>query len=129
MQNAAARLITRTKRCDHITPVLIDLHWLPMKQCIEYKLLILTFRSLHSLAASYLTDLLMRHHPTGTLRSADAHLLEVPHSKLCTQGDRAFSHAAPRLWNNLPLAMRAADCHNSFKKQLKTLLFKRAFSP
>ncbi|KAI0219460.1 hypothetical protein LSAT2_029013 [Lamellibrachia satsuma] len=64
----------------------------------------------------------------GMLRSADAHLLEVPRSKLCTQGDRAFSHAAPCLWNNLPLAVRTADCHNSFKKQLKTLLFKRAFS-
>ena len=57
-----------------------------------------------------------------------AHLLVVPRSNLSTQGDRAFSHAAPRLWNNLPLAMRITDSQNIFKKQLKTLLFKRAFS-
>ena len=127
VQNAAAFFIIRTKRRNHITPVLIDLHWLPTKQHIEYKLLMLMFRSLHGLGASYLTNLLTRHHPTRTLRSADAHLLEVPRNKLCTQGNRAFSHAAPHLWNNLPLAMHAADCHNSFKKQLKTLLFKHAF--
>lgn len=128
VQNAAARLITKTKKHDHITPALIALHWLPIKQRIEYKLLLLTFRSLHGMSASYLADLLTRHQPTRTLRSADAHLLEVPRSKLCTQGDKAFSRAAPRLWNNLPLAMRATDCLIVFKKQLKTLLFKRAFS-
>ena len=128
VQNAAARLITKTKKHDHITAVLIDLHWLPIKQRIEYKLLLLTFRSLHGLAASYITDLLIRYEPTRALRSADAHLLEVPRCRLRTQGEKAFSSAAPRLWNNLPLAMRATDSPSSFKKQLKTFLFKRAFS-
>ena len=128
VQNAAARLITKTKKHDHITAVLIDLHWLPIKQRIEYKLLLLTFRSLHGLAASYITDLLIRYEPTRALRSADAQLLEVPRCRLRTQGEKAFSSAAPRLWNNLPLAMRATDSLSSFKKQQKTFLFKRAFS-
>ena len=128
VQNSAARLVTKTKRREHITPALIELHWLPVRQRIEYKLLLLTFNSLHGLAAPYLAELLSRHQPTRSLRSADAHLLVVPRSNLSTQGDRAFSHAAPRLWNNLPLAMRITDSQNIFKKQLKTLLFKRAFS-
>ena len=128
VQNAAARLITKTRKHDHITAVLINLHWLPIKQLIEYKLLLLTFRSLHGLVASYLSDLLIRYEPTRALRSADANLLEVPRSRLRTQGERAISSAAPRLWNNLPLAMRATDSLSAFKKQLKTLLFKRAFS-
>ena len=85
-------------------------------------LLLLTFNSLHGLAAPYLAELLSRHQPTRSLRSADAHLLVVPCSNLSTQGDRAFSHAAPRLWNNLPLAMRVTDSQNIFKKQLKTLI-------
>ena len=127
LQNAAARLITKTRKHDHITAVLINVHWLPIKQRIEYKLLLLTFRSLHGLAASYLSDLLIRYEPTRALRSADAHLLEVPRSRLRTQGEKAFSSAAPRLWNNLPLAMRATDSLSAFKKQLKTLLFKRVF--
>ena len=128
VQNSAARLVTKTKRREHITPALIELHWLPVRQRIEYKLLLLTFDSLHGLAAPYLAELLSRHQPTRSLRSADAYLLVVPRSNLSTQGDRAFSHAAPRLWNNLPLAMRTTDSQNIFKKQLKTLLFKRAFS-
>ena len=128
VQNSAARLVTKTKRREHITPALIDLHWLPIRQRIEYKLLLLTFNSLNGLAAPYLAEILSRHQPTRSLRSADAHLLVEPRSNLKTQGDRAFSHAAPRLWNNLPLAMRVTDSQNIFKKRLKTLLFKRAFS-
>ena len=128
VQNAAARLITKTKKHDLITALLIDLHWLPIKQRIEYKLLLLTFRSLHGLAVSYITYLLIRYEPTRALRSADAHLLEVPRCRLRTQGEKAFTIAAPRLWNNLPLAMHATDSLSSFKKQLKTFLFKTAFS-
>ena len=64
VQNAAAWLIIKTKKHDHITAVLIDLHWLPIIQRIEYKLLLLTFRSLHGLAALYITDLLIRYEPT-----------------------------------------------------------------
>ena len=93
VQNAAPRLTTRTKKHDHMTAFLIDLHWLPIKQWIEYKLLLLTFRSLHSLVSAYLTDLLIRYEPTRALRSADAHLLEVPRCRLHTQGETVFSSA------------------------------------
>ena len=77
---------------------------------------------------SYHWRCLIRYEPTRALHSADAHLLEVPRSRLRTQGEKAFSSAAPRLWNNLPLAMRATDSLSAFKKQLKTLLFRRTFS-
>ena len=115
VQNSAARLVTNTKRREYTTPVLIELHWLLVRQRIEYKLLLLTFNSLHDLAAPDVAELLSRHQSTRSLRSTDAHLLVVPRSNLCTQGDR--SHAAPRLWNNLPLAMRETDSQNIFKKQ------------
>ena len=61
VQNSAARLVTKTKRRQHITPVLIELHWLPVRHRIEYKLLLLTFNSLHGLAAPYLGELLVRY--------------------------------------------------------------------
>ena len=80
-------LMTITKKHDHTTPVLINLHWLPMKQRIECKLLMLMFRSLHGLPASYLPDLLIRHQPAHTLRSADSYRLDVSRSRLCTQDD------------------------------------------
>ena len=50
IHNSAARIITRTKSSDHITPILIRLHWLPVKYWIDFKTLLLTFKALHNLA-------------------------------------------------------------------------------
>ena len=54
VQNAAARVLTRTKKREHITPVLASLHWLPVKSRIEFKILLLTFKALNNMAPSYL---------------------------------------------------------------------------
>ena len=56
VQNSAARLVTKTKRTEHITPILQDLHWLPVKERITYKLLLLTYKSINNMAPQYLTD-------------------------------------------------------------------------
>lgn len=128
VQNAAARLLTGTRRRDHITPVLSSLHWLPVVFRIQFKMLLLVFKSLHNLAPSYLTDLLILHTPGRALRSADQLLLDCPRSRLKTRGDRAFSVAGPKLWNSLPLNIRAANSVDSFKSLLKTHLFALAFN-
>ena len=128
VQNSAARLLTRTRSRDHITPVLRQLHWLPIQQRIHFKILLNTYKALHNLAPSYLTDLLLRHSPTRRLRSADHNLLTpITKTKYRTVGDRAFAIAAPTLWNSLPLSIRNSDSLTSFKSQLKTHLFKIAF--
>ena len=107
IQNSAARLLTHTRIREHITPVLIKLHWLPIPQRIQYKILLMTYKALHNLAPSYLTDLLHRHTPTRSLRSATANLLSLPiRTNLKSWGDRAFSVAAPILWNSLPQSIR-----------------------
>ncbi|KAF7688167.1 hypothetical protein HF521_014173 [Silurus meridionalis] len=49
VQNAAARVLTRSRKYDHITPVLISLHWLPIKSRIDYKILLLTIK--HSMVS------------------------------------------------------------------------------
>ena len=53
IQNAAARILTRTRRFEHISPVLASLHWLPVTFLIHYKILLLTFKALHGLAPLY----------------------------------------------------------------------------
>ena len=58
VQNSAARIITRTKKYDHIKPVLKQLHWLPVNQRINYKILLLTYKALNGQAPSYITELL-----------------------------------------------------------------------
>ena len=118
-------MLTRTKPWQHITPTLKRLHWLPVKYRIDYKLLLLTYKALHALAPQYLSDLLENYTPARTLRSSDLGLLTVPRAKKL--GDRAFSVAAPTLWNALPLGIRQAQTLASFKSALKTHLFVQAF--
>ena len=114
---------TRTR--DHVTPVLMNLHWLPVEQRIQYKLLIQVYKALNGLAPEYITDLLQAYFPTRTLRSTGAHLLLEP--KTTTRwGARAFRKAAPVLWNTLPTTIRTAASLASFKIGLKTYLFKAA---
>ena len=59
VQNAAARLLTSTRKYDHITPVLRELHWLPVKYRIQFKILLLTFKAIHGMAPDYISRLLM----------------------------------------------------------------------
>lgn len=75
IQNSAARLLTHTKRSAHITPILKDLHWLPVVHRIKFKVLLLTFKSLHGLAPPYLCNMLVPYTPTRSLRSSDSSLL------------------------------------------------------
>jgi hypothetical protein len=128
VQNTAARVLTRSKLSDHITPVLHSLHWLPVKQRVEYKLLVLTYRSLNGLAPTYLTELLHSYQPSHNLRSQDRLLLTAPKSHLKTYGDRSFASAAPSLWNPLPYDLKSADSLEAFKCGLKTYLFKSAYA-
>ena len=123
VQNNAARILTRTKKYDHITPVLKNLHWLTMRKRIEFKVLILAYKCLNNLAPPYLMELLEVYEPSRTLRSGDQFNLRVPKSSLKTYGDRAFSHAAPVLWNDLPLAIKTASSLDLFKSKLKHHMF------
>ena len=128
IQNAAARILTRTPKHDHITPVLKSLHWLPITYRIEFKINIITFKALHGLAPVYISDLITQK-PTAdrSMRSDDKHLLVVPFTRTKTYGDRSFSHCSPALWNVLPVYMKCCDNFTQFKSFLKTHLFEKAF--
>ena len=123
IQNSLARVIyPSTRRSDHISPVLRDLHWLPVKERIIFKIAVLTFKSLHGLAPPYLADLLTHYTPPRSLRSANKLLLLVP-SINSAAGRRSFSFAAPTVWNSLPFHLRSCDSLSVFCSQLKTHLF------
>ena len=126
IQNAAARLVSLTRRYDHISPVLRKLHWLPIRHRILFKLLLLTYKAKHGLAPKYITELISNYAPATrmSLRSASQCLLTPgPRTKTGFYGDRAFSAAAPYQWNKLPFSIRAATSISDFKKKLKTHLF------
>lgn len=127
VQNTAARLITRTKKFDHITEVLYNLHWLPVQQRINFKIMLIAFRAIHNTLPSYICELFASYKPTRSLRSTNKLLLNVPKINTKSYGQRAICHAAPALWNELPLHIKLSDNIDIFKRKLKTHLFKQTF--
>ena len=128
IQNAAAWVITLTKKWEHITPALKKLHWLPVKYRIIFKILLLVYKGLHGLAPTYIAELLhQRNYGSRVLRSSSQMLLMVPRTFRKNYGDRAFSIAGPKLWNDLPYSLKTSESVAIFKKNLKTYLFKDAF--
>ena len=127
-QNAAARLITRTRKSDHITPVLMCLHWLPVEFRSQYKLLLYVYKTLNDLAPLYLKELVTPYKPARCLHSESAFLLQIPGTHTKTYGERRFDKAADTLWNALPTNLRVAKSIDIFKQVLKTHLYRQAFN-
>ena len=124
VQNSAAKVVTRSKKHDHVTPLLANLHWLPIKDRIIFKILLLTFKALHDKGPIYLKELLQLHMPPRMLRSAtDPLMLNIPKSKLKYYGDKAYNVIAPREWNKLPPNVRSCKSVTQFKTSLKTHFF------
>jgi hypothetical protein len=127
VQNAAARIVTKTPKHASITNALQDLHWLPVKARISFKILTLVWKALHNRAPIYIKELLIPYTPSRTLRSSDRELLQVPKCRV-RHGERAFAVSGPKLWNALPLTIRQLDCYGAFKSKLKTELYKKSYN-
>lgn len=126
--NAAARLIFRIPKFDHISAALLHLHWLPVIYRVCFKLLLLVYKALNNKAPEYLKDFLQPYSITAhRLRSSGQSLLKVPRTYHKTFGDRAFAHSGPSLWNELPFDIRSSPTVTVFKSKLKTYLFKIAY--
>ena len=121
IQNTAARVVTLSKRSCHITPILKELHWLPVSQRIVLKLMLIVHKSFNNIAPIYISELLKVYTPSRNLRSSNKSLLKEPTSKR-NWGDRSFSVAAPRLWNHLPTKLKSCHSIIGFKSMLKTHL-------
>ena len=127
LQNSAARLLSGTKKYEHITPILKSLHWLPVRYRIDFKILLMTYKALNGMAPKYICELLV-YRDARQSRSTSQNYLIVPKTRCVTFGDRAFSVYAPREWNKLPLSIRNATSVEAFKTQVKTHLFRKYFT-
>ncbi|KAF7243157.1 Ephrin type-A receptor 4 [Varanus komodoensis] len=78
VQNRAARLLTGTGRYVHMTPVLRQLHWLPIEVRAQFKVLVMTYKALNGLGPGYLKERLHPYMPSRPLRSAEEALLREP---------------------------------------------------
>ena len=128
--NAAARLVYGSRKYDHVTPLLRDLHWLRVPERIAFRLAVLVYRCQHGIAPPYLADELHRVADVGSrqrLRSAATTTLVVPNMAHSTIGDRSFPVAAARVWNSLPQLVTSSPSLPVFRRRLKTELFTRSY--
>jgi hypothetical protein len=127
-QNSAVRLIERLRLRDHVTESRKMLHWLPIEARIKYKIITLTWKALNNQGPQYLKDLIERRLSERPVRSTYECLLNRPNIPINNSwGNRAFSVVGPQLWNELPLEIRQHNKLESFKKKLKTHLFKLSY--
>ena len=136
VQNTLARVVTRTKKYEHITPALKKLHWLPIKHRIIFKTATIIYKFLSSGCPAYFSSHLSRYTcAVNTRRSnPDKVYLNVPiykpsvhkskvhfHNSLCVDGSV--------LWNSLPHDLRSISNITTFRRRLKTHLFQDAYPP
>ena len=127
VQNTLARVVLLRGQYDHISSALAELHWLPTKQRVIFKVATLASNVKRENQPSYLRDLLCDCAPSRCLRSSTQDLPRVKRSKTVISA-RMFRHVTADSWNSLPIPIRNCNCLCSFKSKLKTHLFKPAFT-
>ena len=115
LQNACTRLIYGLCKSAHVSDLFQELHWLPVRSRIIFKIVCFVYKCLHNIAPSYLSSLL------EIDRNTDCTLIVPRRFHKC--GDRAFSSCGPALWNACPLEVRQCTTFDNFKRQLKHHLF------
>ena len=121
VQNSLAKTVLNNSSLPSTT-ALRQLHWLPVKQRIHFKIATLTCHTLQSGSPSYLSSLINLKAPSRLLRSSSHNLLHVPFTTTAI-GRKAFSFAAPTVCNSIPLSIRQSPSIGSFKHYLKSHLF------
>ena len=121
VQNTLAKIVLNNSSLPSAI-ALRQLHWLPVKQRIYFKIATLTYRTLQSGSPSYLSSLINLNKPSRPLRSSSLNLLHVPFTPMVV-GRKAFRFVAPTVWNSIPQNIRLSPSIGSFKRSLKTHLF------
>lgn len=127
VQNTLARVVLKQRKFDHVTQSLMELHWLPIRHRMTFKLATLTYKILRDNQPDYLSELLSFYQPERDLRSSSQGLLTVKRTRtvLATRG---FKHSSVSIWNSLPVDIRNSDTLFGFRRRLKTFLFQSAFA-
>ena len=130
VQNCAAKVCFRKKKSDHVTPLLKSLHWLPVRERINYKTALMVFKKFQGTLPSYLSTLLRtpQRHQHETRHSKDQTFLEKINAKTTSYGEKSFQFYGPLIWNSLPREIRELSDETKFKRELKTYLFSKSYS-
>lgn len=119
IQNFAARILTGTRKYDHITPVLNDLKWLSVPATLALHDAILTFKCLKGLAPEYLSSRFNTRASVHGRNTRNKNKLNIPAFNTAA-GQRSFLYRAVKCWNTLPEEITQCESLNSFKFKAKS---------
>ena len=122
VQNFAARIITNSRKFDHVTPLRCELHWLPVKLHLLYRHAILTFKCMNGMAPDYLSEKFVHRGSISGRCTRNSQSLNISLYKSAT-GQRTFYYRAFSLWNDLPANIKTSTTLNIFKTNLRRYLF------
>ena len=129
VQNSAAKLVFKSRKRDHVQPLLQALYWLPLPARIDYKLSTICHNFISDSSPAYLSDLLTVYKPPRQLRSSvDTLTLRTLRVQTTTFGRRSFSYSASKQWNSLPSDIPHIQSSRAFKTALKIDLFKQHYN-
>ncbi len=123
IQNAAARLVFNEPKRAHVTPLFISLHWLPVAARIQFKTLMIAYRTTTGSAPTYFHSLITIYIPSRSLRSASERRLVVPSQRGSKSLSRTFSFTIPGWWNDLPPPSGILDPCQSSSNNWKLISF------
>ena len=126
IQNFAARIVTRSRKFDHITPILKQLRWMPVKDHLFYRDALLTFKCMNGMAPTNLCSRFIKRGTISGRSTRNANILDIPRYKTAT-GQRSFLYRAVTIWNNLPSDIKLSSTMNIFKRKLINHLLMSGF--
>ena len=126
IQNFAARIVTRLRKFDHITPILKQLRWMSVKDYLFYRDALLTFKCMNGMAPSNLGSRFIKRGTISGRSTRNANLLDIPRHKTATD-QPSFLYRTVTIWNNLPSHIKLSSSTNIFKRKLINYLLMSRF--
>ena len=122
VQNFAARIIRGSRKFDHVTPLLKELHWLPIKSQLYLRDVVLAFKCMSGCAPTYLSSMFLTRGEVSGRTTRSSHLLQIPLFK-SRSGQRTFFYRIVSLWNSLDNSCKLCNSAGNFKRKLRAKLF------
>lgn len=126
VQNFACRIITKTRKFDHVTPALRELNWLPVEKLLLYKDTVMAYKCFNGLAPDYLVDKFAKRSDIHDRSTRNHNLLDIPLYKTAT-GQRTFNYRGVKIWNDLDDKLKNITSITTFKKDLREFLLKESY--
>ena len=121
IQNFAARIVTNSRKFNHITPILKERRWMPIKGSLLYRDAFKTFKCMNGMAPASLSSRFVKRITISGCSTRNANNLDIPRYKTAT-GQRSFLYRAVTIWNSLPSSIKLNPSINIFKRKLRNYL-------